>query len=152
MPFRLQQIWQQLRESLWFMPLLVVLASLGLAFSLVQYDQTHSANGTQRLPLLFGIDASGASGMLTAIAGSMLTVAALTFSLLLAAIAQVSNQYSPRALRNFMRDLVNQFVMGYFVSVFTYCLVVQGTIRVGRAGHFVPTTAVLAGLLLALGG
>ncbi len=152
MPFRLRQIWQQLRESLWFVPLLMVLASLGLAFGLVQFDQAHSASGTQRLPLLFGIDAAGAGGMLTAIAGSMLTVAALTFSLLLAAIAQVSNQYSPRALRNFMRDLVNQFVMGYFVSVFTYCLVVQGTIRASRAGHFVPTSAVLAGLLLALGG
>lgn len=51
-----------------------------------------------------------------------------------------------------MCDLVNQFVMGYFVSVFTYCLVVQGTIRVSHDGQFVPTTAVLAGLLLALGG
>ena len=150
--FRLRQIWQQLRESLWFVPLLMVLAVLGLAYGLVQLDQHASASGTRRLPLLFGIDAGGASGMLTAIAGSMLTVAALTFSLLLAAIAQVSNQYSPRALRNFMRDLVNQFVMGYFVSVFTYCLVVQGTIRVSHAGHFVPTTAVLVGLMLALGG
>ncbi len=152
MPFRLRQLWQPLRESLWFVPLLMVLASLGLAYGLVQFDQSTSANGTRRLPLLFGIDAGGAGGMLNAIAGSMLTVAALTFSLLLAAIAQVSNQYSPRALRNFMRDLVNQFVMGYFVSVFTYCLVVQGTIRAARAVHFVPTTAVLVGLLLALGG
>lgn len=152
MPFRLRQIWQQLRESLWFVPLLMVLAALGLAYGLVHLDQHASASGRRRLPLLFGIDAGGASGMLTAIAGSMLTVAALTFSLLLAAIAQVSNQYSPRALRNFMRDPVNQFVMGYFVSVFTYCLVVQGTIRVSHDGQFVPTTAVLAGLLLALGG
>jgi uncharacterized membrane protein len=90
--------------------------------------------------------------MLTAISGSMLTVAALTFSLLLAAIAQVSNQYSPRALRNFIRDPVNQVVMGYFVSVFTFGLLVQGTIRQGSDEKFVPTTAVLVGLLLALGG
>jgi len=152
MPFSLRQIWQPLRESLWFLPLLMVLIALGLAYGLVQLDQSTSATGTRQLPLLFGIDAGGAGGMLNAIAGSMLTVAALTFSLLLAAIAQVSNQYSPRALRNFMRDPVNQFVMGYFVSVFTYCLVVQGTIRAARNGHFVPTTAVLMGLLLALGG
>ena len=152
MNFRLRQLWQPLRESLWFVPLLMVLASLGLASGLVQFDQASSVHGTRRLPLLFGIDAGGAGGMLTAIAGSMLTVAALTFSLLLAALAQVSNQYSPRALRNFMRDPVNQFVMGYFVSVFTFALLVQGTIREGRAVRFVPTTAVLAGLLLALGG
>ncbi|MDQ2771780.1 MAG: DUF2254 domain-containing protein [Bacteroidota bacterium] len=152
MNFRLRQLWQPLRESLWFVPLLMVLVALGLAYGLVQFDQASSVHGTRRLPLFFGIDAGGASGMLTAIAGSMLTVAALTFSLLLAALAQVSNQYSPRALRNFMRDPVNQFVMGYFVSVFTFALLVQGTIREGRAVRFVPTTAVLMGLLLALGG
>jgi uncharacterized membrane protein len=152
MLFRLRQLWQPLRESLWFVPMLMVLASLGLAYGLVQFDQASSANGTHRLPLLFGIDAGGAGGMLTAISGSMLTVAALTFSLLLAAIAQVSNQYSPRALRNFMRDPVNQVVMGYFVSVFTFGLLVQGTIRQSSDEKFVPTTAVLVGLLLALGG
>lgn len=152
MLFRLRRLWQPLRESLWFVPLLMVLVTLGLAYGLVQYDQASSATGTRPLPLLFGIDAEGAGGMLTSIGGSMLTVAALTFSLLLAAISQVSNQYSPRALRNFMRDPVNQFTMGYFVSVFTFGLVVQGTIRSGRADKFVPTTAVLVGLLLALGG
>ena len=152
MLFRLRQLWQPLRESLWFVPLLMVLAALGLAYGLVQYDQATSLTGTRRLPLLFGIDAGGAGAMLSAIAGSMLTVAALTFSLLLAAIAQVSNQYSPRALRNFMRDPVNQFTMGYFVSVFTYGLLVQGTLRSSPAHQFVPTTAVLVGLLLALGG
>ena len=152
MNFRLPQLWQPLRESLWFVPLLMVLSALGLAYGLVQFDQASSAHGTRRLPLLFGIDAEGAGGMLTAISASMLTVAALTFSLLLAAIAQVSNQYSPRALRNFMRDPLNQFVMGYFVSVFTFGLLVQGTIRGGEATKFVPTTAVLTALLLALGG
>jgi len=154
MNFRFRQVGQSLRESLWFVPALMVLASFGLAYSAVRFDQTTSVHGTRQLPLLFGIDASGAGGMLTAISASMLTVAALTFSLLLTTIVQVSNQYSPRALRNFMRNGVNQFVLGYFVSVFAYCLIVQGTIRAAQGGHdkFVPTTAVLLGLLLALGG
>lgn len=156
--FYLKQARQPLRESLWFVPALMVLASFGLAFGTVQFDQASSVQGLRRLPLLFGIDAGAASGMLSAIAGSMLTVAALTFSLLLVALVQVSNQYSPRALRNFMRDRVNQVVLGYFVSVFTYCLVVLGTIRSVTGGHqvglsqFVPTTAVLVALVLALGG
>lgn len=55
-------------------------------------------------------------------------------------------------LRNFIRDRVNQVVMGYFVSVFAYCLIVLGTIRGTDEVKFVPSTAVLAGLLLALGG
>ena len=152
MTTRLRQYWQQLQESLWFVPGLMVLSAGGLAYGLVGFDATTSWQGIKRFPLLFGVGAEGSRGMLTAIAGSMLTVAALAFSLTLATITQVSSQYSPRVLRNFMRDRINQVVMGYFVSVFTYCLIVLGTIRGTDEQKFVPATAVLAGLVLALGG
>ena len=152
MPTRLRQYWQQLQESLWFVPGLMVLASFGMAYGLVEFDAHTSWHGEKRFPLLFASGADGARGMLSAIAGSMLTVAALAFSLTLSTISQVSSQYSPRVLRNFMRDRVNQVVMGYFVGVFSYCLIVLGTIRGTDEVKFVPSTAVLAGLLLALGG
>ena len=124
----------------------------GLAYGLVEFDATTSWHGAKRFPLLFASGADGARGMLSAISGSMLTVAALAFSLTLSTISQVSSQYSPRVLRNFMRDRVNQVVMGYFVGVFAYCLIVLGTIRGTDEVKFVPSTAVLVGLLLALGG
>lgn len=149
---RLRQSWQQLQESLWFVPGIMVLFSFGLAYGLVEFDDTTDWQGAKQFPLLFGNGADGARGMLSAIASSMLTVAALAFSLTLATITQVSSQYSPRVLRNFMRDRINQFIMGYFVSVFAYCLLVLGTIRNADEGKFVPATAVLVGLLLALGG
>ncbi|RYF78843.1 MAG: DUF2254 domain-containing protein [Cytophagaceae bacterium] len=152
MPTRLRQYWQQLQESLWFVPGLMVLFSFGLAYGLVEFDAHTSWHGGKQFPLLFASGADGARGMLSAIAGSMLTVAALAFSLTLSTISQVSSQYSPRVLRNFMRDRINQVVMGYFVGVFSYCLIVLGTIRGTDEVKFVPSTAVLAGLLLALGG
>lgn len=154
MKLRLLKQWQLLRESLWFVPGLLVLVGLALALGLVRYDALTTPGGLKRLPLFFGIGADASRNMLTAIAGSMLTVATLAFSVTLAALSQISNQYSPRVLRNFMRDEVNQVVMGYFMGVFAYCLTVLGTIRglnEGR-GEFVPSTAVLGGLLLALGG
>lgn len=152
MTTRLRQSWQLLRESLWFVPGLLVLSAFGLAYGLIEGDSNTSFGGAKQFPLLFGAGAEGSRGMLTAIAGSMLTVAALAFSLTLSTISQVSSQYSPRVLRNFMRDRVNQVVMGYFVGVFAYCLIVLGTIRGTDEQKFVPATAVLAGLLLALGG
>lgn len=149
---RLGHYWQQLRESLWFVPGVLVLLSFGLAYGLVEFDTNTAWKGKKQFPLLFGNGAEGARGMLTAIAGSMLTVAALIFSLTLSTITQVSSQYSPRVLRNFMSDRLNQFIMGYFVSVFAYCLIVLGTIRGSDEGQFVPATAVVVGLILALGG
>src|SRR5690606_7917292 len=63
-----------------------------------------------------------------------------------------SSQYSPRIIRNYLSDTSNQFVFGYFVSVFAYCLVVLRTIRGGDEDSFIPSIAVFTGLLLALGG
>jgi uncharacterized membrane protein len=130
----------------------MLVGSFLLAYGLVEFDANTSWKGQQEFPLLFGIGAEGSRGVLSAIAGSMLTVATLSFSLTLSTIAQVSSQYSPRVLRNFMRDHLNQLVMGYFVGVFSYCLIVLGTIRGTDEQKFVPATAVLAGLVLALGG
>ena len=148
----LRRLWQYLRDSLWFVPGLLVAGACSLAYALIEFDSRTSFDGAKQFPLLFGVGAQGSRSMLTAVAGSMLTVAALVFSLTLSTISQVSSQYSPRVLRNFMRDRGNQVVMGYFVGVFAYCLLVLGTIRGTEEQKFVPSTAVLAGLTLALGG
>lgn len=147
---RLRTLWQNLNASLWFVPTLMVASASGLAFGLVLVDARISRAWLRDYPLLFGAGADGARGMLTAIAGSMVTVAALIFSLTLSALAQVSSQYTSRVLRNFMRDRANQLVLGCFVSIFVYCLIVLRTIRGGDEGRFIPSLAVLMGLLLAL--
>ncbi len=148
---RLHRWWLDLNSSLWFVPTLMTVVAIGLAYGMVLLDLYFGREWITAYPLLFGAGADGARGMLTAIAGSMITVAGLTFSLTLATLAQVASQYTPRLLRNFMRDRTNQVVMGAFVSVFVYCLVVLRTIRGGDEGAFVPSLAVVVGLVLALG-
>ena len=147
---RLQRWWLELNASLWFVPTLMVLGAVLAAYGLVHLDDSIGHEWTQRHPLLFGAGADGARGMLSAIASSMITVAGLIFSLTLSTLAQVSSQYTSRLLRNFMRDRPNQVVMGFFVSIFVYCLLVLRTIRGGDERVFVPSLAVAFGLLLAL--
>lgn len=77
----------------------------------------------------------------------MMTVAGVTFSL-----AQASSQYTPRILRNFMSDRANQIVLGTFVGIFVYCLVVLRTIRGGDENLFVPSLSVVFAIFLALVG
>jgi uncharacterized membrane protein len=143
----------RLRASLWFVPGLMIAGSIMLAIVLVEIDVRYGKDWLSPFPIAFGVGADGARGMLTAIASSMLTVATLAFWLTLMAVTQASAQYTPRIFRNFLRDRANQFVLGYFVSAFAYCLIVLRTIRGGdEANSFVPSGAVLAGLLLGLGG
>ena len=147
---KLKSWWININSSLWFVPTLMVLVAMVLAYGLVQVDNATSNKWTSNYPLLFGAGADGARGMLTSISGSAITVAALIFSLTLSTLATVSGQYTSRILRNFMRNRSNQVVMGFFVSIFVYCLIVLRTIRSGDETKFVPPLAVAFALLLAL--
>jgi uncharacterized membrane protein len=84
--------------------------------------------------------------MLAAIAGSMITVAGVVFSVTLVALSLAASQYSPRVLRTFMGDRPTQVVLGVFVGIFAYCLVVLRTVRGGEENAFVPSIAVLGGI------
>jgi uncharacterized membrane protein len=149
---KLHTFWRDLNASLWFVPTLMVASAMGLAYGLVSIDLHIDHGWVKDYPLLFGAGASGARGVLTAIAGSMMTVASLGFSLTLSTLGQVSSQYTSRVLRNFMSSRVNQMVLGSFVSIFVYCLLVLRTIRDGDEGGFIPPLAVTGGLVLALLG
>jgi uncharacterized membrane protein len=101
---------------------------------------------------MFGAGAEGARGMMSTIAGSMMSIVGVTFSMTLLALALASSQYTSRILRNFIRSRVTQVVLGIFAGIFTYCLIVLRTIRAGDEGAFVPSLAVFFGFVLALGG
>jgi len=149
---KLHHWWQNLRSSFWFVPAVIVLGAVGLAVLLIAVDTTVDLTVVERWPLLFGAGAAGARGLLTTVASSMITVAGVVFSITIVALALTSSQYTSRVLRNFMRDRVNQTVLGVFLGNFAYCLVVLRVIRGGDEGAFVPSLAVLGGLVLAFVG
>lgn len=148
----LRHAWSSIQASFWFVPTAIVLCAVGLATLLIAVDATNQTHAVERWPLLFGAGAAGSRGLLMAVASSMITVAGVVFSITIVALSLTSSQYTPRVLRNFMRDRSNQAVLGVFVGIFAYCLVVLRTIRGGDEGAFVPSLAVLGGLLLAFVG
>lgn len=150
---KIKKLWLDLNSSLWFLPGLIVLGSIALALALVEFDKQIGGNWISGYPRLFGVEPAGSRDMLSAVAGSMITVAGIVFSIVIVALSLASSQYTPRILRNFMRDRINQTVLGVFVGVFTYCIVVLRTIRGGDDDQvFVPSIAVIVGVLLALVG
>ncbi len=149
----MRKLWIQLRSSLWFVPSLLVSAGALLALILVQVDISYSGSLAWRSwhPLL-NAGAEGARGMLSAIATSLITVAGVAFSVTIVTLSMASAQYTPRILRNFMRKPANQLVLGAFVAIYTYCLIVMRTIRGSHEddGGFVPLVSVAVGMVLAL--
>ncbi len=150
---RLRQIWGDLRASFWFVPSLMVAASTVLAVALIETDSARGDRWLAQWPRLFGAGPEGARQLLSTLAGSMMTVMGITFSMTLVALALASSQYTSRILRNFMRSRVTQVTLGIFSGIFVYCLIVLRTIR-GGAGEaeFVPGVAVFFAFVMALGG
>lgn len=142
----------ELRASFWFVPAILVLGAVGLATAVIGVDANVKLRFVEEWPLLFGAGAAGSRGLLTAVASSMITVAGVVFSITIVALSLTSSQYTSRVLRNFMSDRINQMVLGVFVGIFAYCLVVLRTIRGVDEGAFVPSLAVMGGLLLAFVG
>lgn len=145
---RLRALWWRVSTSLWFVPALLVLGATLLAAGLVYLDDLYSFELQERWPRLFGAGAEGSRGLLSAIATTMLTVAGTMFSVTLAVLSLAASQYSPRVLRTFIADKPTQWVLGFFVAVFAYCLVVLRTIQ-GGDDEYVPRLAVLGGIVLA---
>jgi uncharacterized membrane protein len=72
--------------------------------------------------------AEGARAVLSAIAGSMITFTGLVFSITIVALQLTSSQFSPRVLRNFLRDRFSQHTLG-IIATFVYAMAVLRSIR-----------------------
>lgn len=150
---RFKQFWSNLRSSFWFLPTLIVAASVAFAVVLIEMNSTVSDRWLAQWPRLFGATPEGARQLLATIAGSIITVMGVTFSMTLVALALASSQYTSRVLHNFIRNRVTQSTLGIFAGIFAYCLIVLHTIRSGPDEvAFSPGLAVFFAFVMALGG
>jgi uncharacterized membrane protein len=148
---KLREIFSNLRSSFWFTPLLIVIVDSVLAVALIEADSAGSDRWLAQWPRLFGAGAEGSRQMLSTLAGAMMTVLGVTFSMTLVALTLASSQYTSRVLRIFMRSKITQTTLGVFAGTFTYCLIVLRTIRSGSVVEFTPGLAVFFAFVLALG-
>ncbi len=102
------------------------------------------------MSFLFGGGADAARSVLGAIAGSLITVTSLTFSLTVVTLQLASSQFSPRLLRTFSSDRFVQITLALLLGTFTYALTVLRTIRTPADDQdlFVPQIAVTLAFLL----
>ncbi|MDF2743080.1 MAG: hypothetical protein K0S88_4456, partial [Actinomycetia bacterium] len=113
---RRRVIQDYLAGALWVLPTLAVVVFLlaGAALSSVEVD---AGSPLAKLALQGTADARS---LLIAVSSTMITVTGLVFALTIVALQIASGQYSPRLLRNFMRDRGTQLVLSIFVGAFAY--------------------------------
>ena len=134
-----------LSGSLWAVPALAVVAALVIGGVLARIDV-----GVESW-LAFQGTADDARNLLVDIASTMVTVIALVLGLAVVALQMSSSQYSPRLLRNVLRDRANQVVLGVLVGTFVYSaagLFTVGDIAGGGRTEIYPRFAITVAIVL----
>jgi len=142
--------WDRIRSSFWFVPAVMAAGAVALAFVSISLDETVKDWSALGLDWIFSGDAEGAATILGTVAGSMITITGVVFSMTLVALSLTSSQLGPRLLHNFMSDTTTQVVLGTFVSTFLYCLLILRTIRRAEGAIFVPHLSVSLAVLFAV--
>ncbi len=143
--------WYDLQDRLWFIPTLFTIGAAILAIVMVRIDQSVISQRRPESDWLFGAGASGAREVLSVVAGTMITITGLVFSITIVALQLASSQFTPRVLRTFTGDRGNQLVLGAFIATFTYSLLVLRTVREARddgGEAFVPSASVTVALIM----
>jgi uncharacterized membrane protein len=146
----ISRTWDRLHSSFWFLPSVMAISAMATAILLIWMDTLEAARLGWIDEWTYAFGPESARAILSAIAGSMITVAGVTFSMTMLTLQLASSQFGPRMLRNFMRDRGNQIVLGTFLSTFVYCLLVLASVRGSGEAVFVPVIAVTFGMILAV--
>ncbi len=142
---------ESLRTTLWLVPSLLVVA-ICILFAVTYLVDRAAYDGRLVLPSWVEQGSPDAARtLLAAIAAAVITVVGVVFSVTIVALTLASQQFGPRMLRNFMRDVGTQVSLGAFVATFVYDVLVLGSVTDnGAHGAFVPHFSITVALALLL--
>ncbi|HSP60771.1 MAG TPA: DUF2254 domain-containing protein [Ornithinimicrobium sp.] len=140
--------WSRIWRPFWALPMVIVVSAVVVGYVLPGLD----ARLAEHLPYVFPGGPSGARSMLGSIAGAMISVTGLVFSITMVVIQLASSQYSPRVMGDFLSSRITQLTLGIFAASFTYALTVLRSVEgeSGEGGRFVPQVSVTLAFLLVL--
>lgn len=137
-----------LRSSLWFVPVLCVLAGAAISFGTIALDRTFEYKALPR-SLVGGPDA--ATAVPSTVAASMVSLTALVLTITMVVVQLAMGQFSPRIVQRILRDKPSQFAIGLFVATFVHAiLALRQVTNNGDGTGDVPGIAVLTAFLLVI--
>ncbi|MDQ4082659.1 MAG: DUF2254 domain-containing protein [Actinomycetota bacterium] len=136
------------RASLWFVPVLCVLVGAALSFGTIALDRWFDYAAIPQ-SLVGGPDA--ATAILSTVAASMVSLAALVLTITMVVVQLAMGQFSPRIVQRILRDKPSQFAIGLFVATFVHAiLAVREVTNRGDGTGQVPGIAVVTAFVLVL--
>ncbi len=138
---RLLTIWENVRTSLWALPVVMILVAALAALVAVGIP---IRTGGDPVWFLYSGAAKDAPDFLSNLVSAMITLATLAISITMVVLTLAAQQLGPRLIRIFMSDLRTQAMLGLFVATVVYLLMVMRSVY----GDNVPNLAVTIGTVL----
>lgn len=135
------------RQSLWLVPVVCVAFGIVLSLSTIAVDRYFDY---QLIPesVVGGPDA--AMEILSVVAGSMISLAALVLTITMVVVQLAMGQFSPRIVQRILQDKPSQFAIGLFVATFVHAMLALREVDPGGDGQegTVPGLSVLTAFVL----
>ncbi len=145
---RRTKLFIHLKSSLWFIPVLCVLAGAALSSATIAVDRYFDY---EALPHSFIGGPDAAAYILSTVAASMVSLTALVLTITMVVVQLAMGQFSPRIVQRILRDKPSQLAIGLFVATFVHAILAlrEVTINGDGTGH-VPGIAVVTAFVLVL--
>jgi uncharacterized membrane protein len=136
----------QLATGLWFVPLMCVLAGIGLSLGTIAIDEAYEYGLVPR-SISGGPDA--ALEILGTVAASMVSLAALVLTITMVVVQLAMGQFSPRIVQRILQDKPSQLAIGIFVGTFAHAMLALREVQTGGE-DVVPGVAVVVAFVLVI--
>ncbi|MCB9277412.1 MAG: DUF2254 domain-containing protein [Lewinellaceae bacterium] len=150
MSLKIRYFFSRLQSSFWFVPGLILLSSIGLAVLFLYLDYNFPFRPGGILKIIFSEDPASGRTVLSIIAGAMAGIAGTVFSITLVVLQLASSQLGPRLLQNFMYKRINQVVLGQYIGLFLYSILVLNALEENGRGGFIPNFSILFAIVFAV--
>ena len=105
--------------GLWFVPLMCVLAGVGLSFGTIAIDKAYDY---ELIPQSISGGPDAALEILGTVAASMVSLAALVLTITMVVVQLAMGQFSPRIVQRILQDKPSQLAIGSFVGTFAHAM------------------------------
>jgi uncharacterized membrane protein len=142
---RVKTLWENVRYSLWALPLAIAVACGLLAMIVLGAD----IPWVSEVGWLYAGGSQQAPEFAASLVGAMITLTALAFSITMVVLTLAAQQLGPRLIEIFMRDRGTQAALGLFIGTVVYLLLVLRALDGGETSRS-PALAITGGTGLVL--